>query len=223
MSITLPPSKEFHELGTQEERFFELLRGFPPTDRVIIKEAYIQAKDAHNPQMRDDGTAYILHPLRATISLISECGIKNPDILCAMLLHDVVEDTHVTLSSVEKLFGARVAVLVDNVTRPRTVCPNEERVRHDKAEKFKKLLAADEETRLIKCADLLDNIRSWPNIPCDSDAHKKLPRWFDEARTYALPLAQKTNTVLFQEITNAFSYAKKHDETCSSPLTHSLQ
>ncbi len=221
MSITLPPPKEFHELAAQEERFFELLQVFPLSDRATIKEAYTQAKDAHKPQLRDDGTAYILHPLRATISLISECGIKNADILCAMLLHDVVEDTHITLSIVEKLFGEKVATLVSNVTRQRTDNPTEERVRHDKAAKFLTLMDADPDTRLIKCADLLDNIRSWPNIPCDSNARKKLPRWFDEARTYALPLAQKTNPVLFQEITHAFSYAQENSGLCPTTLTHS--
>ncbi|MDP2630103.1 MAG: HD domain-containing protein [Candidatus Uhrbacteria bacterium] len=222
MPPTLPPSTEFHRLATQEERFFELLRSFSPADRAIIKEAYIQAKDAHKPQMRDDGTAYILHPLRATISLISECDIKNTDILCAMLLHDVVEDTHVTLSAIEKLFGGRVAALVSNVTRQRTDNPTEDRVRKDKAEKFEKLLTADEETRLIKCADILDNIRSWPNIPCDSAARKKLPRWFDETRIYALPLAQKTNAILFKEITHAFSYAQANSESCPTAIIHSL-
>lgn len=218
----LPPPKTFHDFSVQEERFFELLSAFPAPDRAVIKEAYIQAKAAHEQQMRDDGTPYILHPLRAAISLISECGIKTPDILCAMLLHDVVEDTRITIPAIEKLFGAPVARLVSNVTRPRTIHPTEERVRRDKAAKFEKLLDADQETRIIKCADLLDNIRSWPNIPCESKARKKLPRWFDEVRTYALPLAQKTNATLFHEISNAFSYAQEHSDICPPTLTHSL-
>ncbi len=222
MPLTLPPSREFHDFAIQEDRLFDLLSTLPLADRAVVKEAYLQARTAHDAQMRDDGTPYILHPLRATISLMAECGIKNTDILCAMLLHDVVEDTRVTLAAIEKLFSSRVATLVGNVTRARTVHPTEERVRHDKAEKFKKLLDADEETRTIKCADLLDNIRSWPNIPCDSTARKKLPRWFDEAQTYALPLAQKTNAILFQEISRAFSYAQEQNDICSPTITHSL-
>lgn len=222
MPLTLPPSREFHDFTIQEDRFFDLLNGLPSTSRATVKEAYLQARAAHDSQMRDDGTPYILHPLRAAISLISECGIKNTDILCAMLLHDVVEDTHVTLAAIEKLFGKNVAELVHNVTRARTVHPTEERVRRDKAAKFEKLLTADEETRTIKCADLLDNIRSWPNIPCDSTARKKLPRWFDEVSTYALPLAEKTNAILFREIKSAFSYAQANSDLCPSTLTHSL-
>jgi GTP pyrophosphokinase len=221
MPCTLPPPPDFHDFTVQEDRFFELLSVFPAPERAVIKEAYIQAKHAHEHQRRDDGTPYILHPLRAAISLMAECGIKKPDILCAMLLHDVVEDTHITPDHIEKLFGAHVATLVNNVTRPRTINPTEERVRQDKAAKFEKLLDADPDTRLIKCADLLDNIRSWPNIPCDSAARKKLPRWSDEVRVYALPLAQKTNPVLFKEIVRAFSFAEQHSDVCAPSPTHS--
>jgi len=221
MSLTLPPTKEFHDLSVQENRFFGLIEILPPQSRDMIKRAHAMAKEAHSPQMRDDGTPYILHPLRAGISLISECGITDPEILSAMLLHDVVEDTPISFEHIGQTFGKRVAQLVENVTRSRGATESEEQIRKNKEKKLQFLLESDEQTRLIKCADLLDNVRSWPNIPCKSSAQKKLPRWFDEVRTYALPLAQKTNSVLFQELSNAFSYAEQHRNDCSHLHAHS--
>ncbi|MBI4252906.1 bifunctional (p)ppGpp synthetase/guanosine-3',5'-bis(diphosphate) 3'-pyrophosphohydrolase [Candidatus Uhrbacteria bacterium] len=214
MAIRLPPPSDFHTLSVQEERFFTLIQHFHTSAQALLTKAYQGAKEAHAPQMRDDGTPYILHPLRATLCLIDECGITNVDTLCGALLHDVIEDTPVTNDSIARDFGGEVARLVRNVTRPRPLCEDDELISKDKAQKFLAIMDKDERTRLIKCADVLDNVRSWPNIPCDSMAQKKLPRWYEEIEHYALPLAQKTHPVLFAELDSAFSFAKKNKDLC---------
>lgn len=222
MSFRLPPPPDFHNLSVQEERFFTLISHFSPDAQALLKKAYQKAKEAHAPQLRDDGTPYILHPLRAAICLIDECGITDVETLCGMLLHDVVEDTTLTDEMIARDFGEKVARLVHNVTRPRPLCENDELIRKDKAQKFLALMDMDEKTRRIKCADVLDNVRSWPNIPCNSMAQKKLPRWHEEIQRYALPLAQKTHPVLFAELDSAFSFAEKNKDLCVTHNTSSL-
>lgn len=222
MSLPLPPPAEYHNLSVQEERFYHCLKKFSEQDAAQIREAYACAKEAHAPQMRDDGTPYILHPLRATISLITEAGVTNPAVLSATLLHDVIEDTHLTIATIERDFGTAVTRLVQNVTRPHPTDDSEETIRHDKAVKFMAIMDSDEETRMVKCADVLDNVRSWPNIPCGSAAQKKLQRWHSEVQNYALPLAQKTHPTLFQELSNAFAFSKEHSDLCVTVSHHSL-
>lgn len=214
MSLALPPTADFHTLSVQEDRFFELLQTFPDGNAAFLEAAYLSAKEAHAHQMRDDGTPYILHPLRAAISLIVECGITDSATIAAMLLHDVIEDTPVTHEQIKRSFGPEVACLVNNVTRPRPLNEDEQTIKDDKAKKFIALMDADEKTRLIKSADVLDNVRSWPNVPCGSKAQKKMRRWHDEVRTYALPLAQKTHPALFKELSYAFAFSEEHSDLC---------
>lgn len=214
MPIHLPPTNDFHNLAAQEERYRDLLKQFSNNDAQTLEKAYRHAKKAHGSQMRDDGTPYILHPLRAAISLMSECGVQESDILVAMLFHDVIEDTPLTDDHIARDFGEEVARLVQNVTRPRPTVEDEVAIRCDKAQKFMALMEADEKTRLIKCADVLDNVRSWPNIPCGSAAQKKLPRWHEEIATYALPLAERTHPALFEELSKAFAFSQDHKNLC---------
>lgn len=222
MPFRLPPAPEFHNLSMQEGRFFALIKDFPASARATLTKAYTSAKKAHAKQKRDDGTPYILHPLRAMVCLMGECGVADVDTLCGAILHDVIEDTPLTNDSIARDFGQKVARLVQNVTRPRPTTEDDEIIRKDKAQKFLAIMAMDEKTRMVKCADVLDNVRSWPNIPCDSMAQKKLPRWHEEIKKYALPLAQKTHPVLFAELDSAFSFAEKNKDLCVTHNASSL-
>jgi (p)ppGpp synthase/HD superfamily hydrolase len=78
-----------------------------------VKKAYSMAESAHAGMTRQDGTPYIHHPARVCAFLISECGVKDVEVLQAALLHDVVEDTSVTVSDIEAQFGRRTAEYVD--------------------------------------------------------------------------------------------------------------
>jgi (p)ppGpp synthase/HD superfamily hydrolase len=80
----------------------------------LLRRAYSFAERAHRGQRRKDGQAYIAHPVRVA-RLLGALGYDE-DVLAAALLHDVVEDTRVTLEDVRDAFGARVTLLVDCVS-----------------------------------------------------------------------------------------------------------
>ena len=80
-----------------------------------IEKAYKLARNAHADQKRATGEPYIIHPVAAALTVV-QLGMDT-DTVCAALLHDVVEDTSVTLEEVRKEFGDDVAVMVDGVTK----------------------------------------------------------------------------------------------------------
>ena len=84
-------------------------------DLSKIITAYEFAAKAHEGQFRSSGQPYIIHPL-AVAYILLELGMDT-DTICAAMLHDVVEDTPVTLDEVKKRFGQDVAMLVDGVTK----------------------------------------------------------------------------------------------------------
>jgi (p)ppGpp synthase/HD superfamily hydrolase len=95
-------------------------------DNTLVRHAYAFAEAAHRGQRRKDGRAFIAHPV-GVARLLASRGYDE-EVLAAGLLHDVVEDTSVTLTDVRERFGARVAELVASVTEnPRL--PNGERKR----------------------------------------------------------------------------------------------
>ena len=84
-------------------------------DTSIIEQAYNFAARAHAGQYRISGEEYINHPLE-TAYILAELGLDITTVVAA-LLHDVVEDTGVTLSDLEKTFGDETALLLDGVTK----------------------------------------------------------------------------------------------------------
>ncbi|MBQ8918132.1 MAG: HD domain-containing protein, partial [Oscillospiraceae bacterium] len=80
-----------------------------------INEAFMVADSAHGEQRRVSGEPYIIHPLNVGMILV-DLGMDT-DTIVAALLHDVVEDTSMTLQELEKKFGKDVALLVDGVTK----------------------------------------------------------------------------------------------------------
>ena len=84
-------------------------------DLALVERAYQAAKRAHGEQRRVSGEPYIIHPLNVA-SILVGLGMDTETIIAA-LLHDVVEDTPVTLEEVSREFGREVALLVDGVTK----------------------------------------------------------------------------------------------------------
>ena len=76
------------------------------------------ADTCHGDQRRPTGAPYLEHLLEALEVLVRGAGVTDPDILCAAVLHDVVEDTDCTADDVRAAFGPRIAELVDWVTIP---------------------------------------------------------------------------------------------------------
>ncbi len=124
-------------------------------DYDLFDRALIFAARAHSNQHRK-GTdvPYITHPVALAVMLI-EMGCSD-ELIVAALLHDVIEDTPVTLSEVEAEFGSRVAELVWGVTEPDRSAPWEAR----KAQAIHKLRDAPLPIKLLACVDKLHNIRS---------------------------------------------------------------
>ena len=141
-------------------------------DEALIQKAYIFSKTAHGSQKRHSGELYFSHPL-AVAEILIDLKLDQASIVTA-LLHDVVEDTEITLEEIEEAFGGEVARLVDGVTKLGKIesIPSSERV----AENFRKLaLAMSEDIRvlLVKLADRLHNMRTLSYVPLKEKKIKK--------------------------------------------------
>ena len=128
-------------------------------DLPRIEAAYELAKKAHEGQVRSSGDQYISHPIAVAVILVG-LGMDSDTIIGA-LLHDVVEDTSVTLEDIEKQFGADVAELVDGVTKLANI-PYSSRAEQQAENVRKMLLAMAKDVRvvIIKLADRLHNMRT---------------------------------------------------------------
>lgn len=142
----------------------------PSSDSDMLRRAYQLALQAHGDQKRDSGEPYIMHPL-AVAAILADLELDDATI-AAGLLHDVAEDTSVTLADIATEFGAEMAKLVDGVTK---LSKLEYRSRQEaQAENLRKMLLAmsqDIRVILIKLADRLHNMRTLSSH--HSDLRKK--------------------------------------------------
>lgn len=129
-------------------------------DKKLIREAFDLSLDAHKHMRRKSGEPYILHPLAVAQICAEEIGLGTTSIVCA-LLHDTVEDTHITLDVVRLNFGEKVASIIDGLTKIGDVFDQQDKSMQ--AENFKKMLLTlsdDVRVILIKLADRLHNMRT---------------------------------------------------------------
>lgn len=145
-------------------------------DLSKIITAYEFAAKAHDGQKRSSGQPYIIHPL-AVAYILLELGMDT-DTICAAMLHDVVEDTPVTLEEVRKRFGQDVAMLVDGVTKLNQVPMfNKEEQRAENVRKMMLAMSRDIRVIIIKLADRLHNMRTLefrPDIKQRNTAHETM-------------------------------------------------
>ena len=137
----------------------KILNKHPDYNIEIIKKAYNFASKFHEGQIRKSGEPYIIHPLSVTEILV-DLGLDEIT-LTAALLHDIVEDTDVTLGEIKGIFGEEVACLVDGVTKLSRIeyVSKEER----QVENYRKMflaMANDIRVVIIKLADRLHNMRT---------------------------------------------------------------
>lgn len=141
-----------------------MAESFTSESMAKIDKAFAVADEAHREQKRKSGEPYIIHPI-AVAKILFELGMDTPSIQTA-LLHDVVEDTPVTLDEIKAEFGAEVAGLVDGVTKLGKV-PLSTR-EEQQAENIRKMLLAmsiDIRVIIIKLADRLHNVRTLQHVP----------------------------------------------------------
>ena len=143
------------------EDLIQSIRKYHPSDDIsLVEKAYKLAADSHKDQKRKSGEPYIIHPLCVAI-ILADLELDKETIV-AGILHDVVEDTSMTLEEVEKEFGAEVALLVDGVTKLTQISWSMDKV-EIQAENLRKMflaMAKDIRVILIKLADRLHNMRT---------------------------------------------------------------
>jgi len=172
------------------QEYKELLRisyqTLTPADKKLIRKAFDVAVDAHKEQRRKSGEAYIFHPIAVAKIVASEIGLGATSIAAA-LLHDVVEDTPMTVEDIERLFNPKVAQLVEGLTKISLV--QKDLNASMQAENFRKMiLTLNDDVRviLIKLADRLHNMQTM-----DSMAEYKQTKIASETLYIYAPLAHR--------------------------------
>lgn len=129
-----------------------------------IKRAYFLAKEAHAGVRRRSGEPYMIHPIAVAKIVVDEIGLGVKSVVVA-LLHDVVEDTEYTVEDMERIFGPKIASMVDGLTKMAGVS---NAGTSEQSEYFRKvLLTLSDDVRviLIKIADRLHNMRTLGSMP----------------------------------------------------------
>ena len=154
-------------------------------DWNFIKRAFFLAKEAHAGIRRRSGEPYLLHPIAVAKIAVDEIGLGVKSVV-ASLLHDVVEDTDYTVEDMERIFGPKIASMVDGLTKMSGVFNADT---SEQAEYFRKvLLTLSDDVRviLIKIADRLHNMRTLGSMP-----HNKQIKITSETIYLFAPLAYR--------------------------------
>ncbi|MCD8196943.1 MAG: bifunctional (p)ppGpp synthetase/guanosine-3',5'-bis(diphosphate) 3'-pyrophosphohydrolase [Lachnospiraceae bacterium] len=149
-----------------------VLEYHPSADISMIEKAYQMAKKAHGNQLRKSGEPYIIHPLCVAL-ILADLELDKESIV-AGILHDVVEDTAVTMEDIEREFGEEVALLVDGVTKLGQLSYSADKV-DKQVENLRKMflaMAKDIRVILIKLADRLHNMRTLKYMPPEKQREK---------------------------------------------------
>ena len=165
MTIAHDPEQERKEII---HRYRRLLRVAKPIlkegDSRLVRKAFNLALEAHKNMRRKSGEPYIFHPLAVAEICVAEIGLGTTSIISA-LVHDTVEDTDIELRDLERMFGPKVARIVDGLTKIKGVFGQETSAQ---AENFRKMLftlSEDVRVILIKLADRLHNMRTLDSMP----------------------------------------------------------
>ncbi|RYE34710.1 MAG: bifunctional (p)ppGpp synthetase/guanosine-3',5'-bis(diphosphate) 3'-pyrophosphohydrolase, partial [Sphingobacteriaceae bacterium] len=152
------------------KRYRSLLRAIKSKlqkgDERMIRKAFEVAVESHQDMRRKSGEPYIYHPIAVAHIAAEEIGLGPTSIACA-LLHDVVEDTDVSLDDIERDFGKKVAKIIDGLTKISGVFDTNSSLQAENFRKMLLTLADDVRVILIKLADRLHNMRTMEFMPRD--------------------------------------------------------
>jgi guanosine-3',5'-bis(diphosphate) 3'-pyrophosphohydrolase len=175
---------DWHTWARTEPELRSLL---PATTCDTVAQAAAFAVRYHGDQRRPTGAPYLEHLLEALQVLVRGAGVSDPDVLCAAVLHDVVEDTPCTLADVRREFGDRVASLVAWVTIPKSG--------EDKGDKkavkeayLTGLRDAPDDAILVKLADRASNVQTLRNLSLTRQRD-----YYAQTVRYIMPLAASRN------------------------------
>lgn len=189
----------------------------------LIRKAFDIALDAHKDQRRKSGEPYIYHPIAVAKIVATEIGLGATSIACA-LLHDVIEDSEYTYEDLKKIFGARIAEIVNGLTKISIMNHQNISVQSENYRKLLLTLSEDFRVILIKIADRLHNMRTLESMA--PDKQKKIAS--ETVYIYA-PMAHRlglynikseledlslkyNNPNIFNEITQKLELAKESRE-----------
>ncbi|MCY0970174.1 RelA/SpoT family protein [Chryseobacterium wangxinyae] len=189
----------------------------------LIRKAFDIALDAHKDQRRKSGEPYIYHPIAVAKIVAKEIGLGATSIACA-LLHDVIEDSDYTYEDLKKIFGERIASIVNGLTKISIMNHQNISVQSENYRKLLLTLSEDFRVILIKIADRLHNMRTLESMA--PDKQKKIAS--ETVYIYA-PLAHRlglynikseledlslkyNNPDVFTEITQKLELAKESRE-----------
>lgn len=155
---------------TIEDIINEVSEYLSEEDVRSIERAYEFAKKAHEGQFRKSGEPYIVHPVQ--VAYILTDLEMDAETIIGGLLHDVVEDTDITLEEIEEAFSEEVAMLVDGVTKLGKIkYKSKETIQAENHRKMFIAMAKDIRVILIKLADRLHNMRTLHHLPEDKQRH----------------------------------------------------
>lgn len=167
-------------------------------DLDVVGRAFEVARGAHAGQMRDEGTPYIVHPVRVAAALVNELGVFSPRLVCAALLHDVIEDSETTREQIAGMFDEEIAEVVWLLTKLEDVTL---------ADYLSAIEAAGATgAPIVKLCDRLDNLRF---LTC-SPRIEKIHRYVRTTEGYYLPMAARTNQYLHDELTRCLAHVRDH-------------
>lgn len=184
-----------------------LAAALPGETVAVLEEAVTFAALQHGDQLRPTGVPYLEHLLEALEIAVRGAAVRDPDVLVAIVLHDVVEDTPCTRAEIAERFGAHVAELVAWVTKPGVAAPRDEpgmaagqdaaphTAPHKAADKaaakaavkaayLRALAGAPPQAVLVKLADRVSNVQELHRMPVDFQR-----RYHRETVEHIVPLA----------------------------------
>jgi guanosine-3',5'-bis(diphosphate) 3'-pyrophosphohydrolase len=190
----------------QYELVERVLRYDPKADETLLNRAYVYAMRAHGNQKRASGDPYFSHPLEVA-AILTELKLDDATIATA-LLHDVIEDTEATRAEIDQLFGPKIGVLVDGLTKIKRLDLVSKKA--EQAENFRKLLVAistDIRVLLVKLADRLHNMRTLEHMSPESRKRNS-----EETLEIYAPLAGRMGMQAMREELEELAFRWLHPE-----------
>jgi GTP pyrophosphokinase len=194
--------------NTPDAMFAQVVESFlarhPDADDDLLRRAYDVATEAHAGQVRQTGDPYVTHPIAVT-KILADYGLDEAT-LAAALMHDVVEDTDVTLKDLGEDFGPEIAMLIDGVTKlDRIKSSTWEERQAGTIRKMAVAMAKDIRVLLIKLADRTHNMRTVAPLP-----EEKRRRVAAETLDVYAPLAHRLGVQEIKHELEERSFAELH-------------